>query len=315
MADPKHPRAVIVTAEHADDPVLRKYREGVAQRAAVQAKANRAPIPDLASANAMYKPGADRPMTLGAMAGAQDRLKAPSAPEASQFRPETIAGLQALHAAVQNHPPQERQQMPPEPVTPQIIPQMSDLKPKTPEELRASQLKEKLGELDDLEFDRVLRNIQNDAINNEKAREDIKKRVKPFDLTRVLAEGEFTQEVAIVPDQLVVWYRSISALENQAVRLLLFRMCDEDKRKENIAPEIFGLMQTVCCVARINGNSMPAHFKGEGYNKEFDEDAFKKKFDLFIRYPVPLLHALGTHGYWFEQRTREAFSAESLKNG
>lgn len=293
------------------------YKKGVAERAAAQRGAM-PKMPDLTAANAAYKPGKDPPMSIGAIGEANARVEAATGQPGGTppgLKPETLAGLQALNAAMAKQMAEETKKMPPtEPTTDEKLEPKPAAKAAAPDDTKR-EVRSRLDELDDLEFDRVMRSIQQDAIQNEEARRAVKERVKPFDLVSVLAEGEFRQEVPIIPGQLTVYYRSISAIENQAMRLLLAQQIAEDKRKENIAPEIFGLMQTVCTVYRINGQELPAHMTGTGYNKTFNEDAFKQKFEMFSRYPTVLLHALGTHGYWFEQRTREAFSHEALKTG
>ena len=310
----------VAQREPKNDPALADYRKGIAARAAAQRGAL-PKMPDLKAADAAYKPGKDPPMSIGAIGEANARVEAATSRQPGQapgLKPETLAGLQALHKAMNPEgapaPPQqpkvEEKRMSNEP-TP--APKVET--PKTTAEEREKEMRSRLDDLDDLEFDRVMRSVQHDAINNEVARKAIRERVAPFDLVSVLAEGEFRQEVPIIPGQLTVYYRSISAIENQAMRLMLAKQIDLDKRKENIAPEIFGLMQTVATVYRINGTELPPHMKGTGHNKEFDEDAFNLKLNMFIRYPTVLLHALGTHGYWFEQRTREAFSHEALKTG
>lgn len=320
MAQPpnsKPPQVVKVAPRDVkNDPVLSNYKRGVAERAAAQ-RESVPRMPDLRAADAAYKPGKDPAMTIGAIGEAQRRLDAVAAPVPGSpppgLKPETIAGLRALQEAVKQQQPEEKRKMPEEMDSQPVEPKKEPAKADASEAKK--QIRDRLDDLDDYEFDKVMRNIQQDAINNETARRAIKERVEPFDLVSVLAEGEFRQEVPIIPGQLTVYYRSISAIENQAMRLILAREIDKDKRKENIAPEIYGLMQTVCTVYRINGQELPPHMLGTGYDKRFDDDAFMRKFDLFIRYPTVLLHALGTHGYWFEQRTREAFSHEALKTG
>lgn len=177
---------------------------------------------------------------------------------------------------------------------------------------------EALSSLDDLEFERLLRGIQNDVINNEKQRESVKKRVKDIDLIAGLANNEFTQEVEIVPGLRVI-YRSISAEESSQLRLILYNMTAKDKRLETVAAELLGLLQTVCAVTRLNGTAFPPHMisKTQGGPTEFDENAFTAKYETFRRYPVALIHALGTHGFWFDQRVRELFAhaGEALGNG
>ena len=308
---------------------VQSYKDGIAARAAAQ-REQRPAVPNLAQANELYKPGKDGPMTLAQIGEAQRRMESGETPKESGDRalsPQTIAGLQALHGAMQAQRKETPVSEPQLPTMP--MPQVAPAPAASPEPVSApapaadnkaedekkARLRDTLSEMDDLEFDRVLRSVQQDAINNERERKAVKERVKPLDIIAGISTGTFTQDVPIIPDTLVVKFRTITAMENQAIRLMLFRMIDEDKRKENISAELYGLMQTVCAVANINNQALPPHIKGEGYKSTFDEEGFLLKFNQFIRFPLVLLHAIGTHGYWFEQRVREAFTADHLKNG
>lgn len=345
VLDPTHP-----AARQRENPTVAKYKATVAERAAAM-RAERPGVPDLATADQLYKPGKDGPMTI-AQIGQAHKTMAATPPEERQERglsPQTVAGLQALQSAMQEQRKQMNDESPmpglptpaqaptaaaaPSPVTATPVETVQPAQPpvaaapasSTPAssspvaDAMASEKKARvsdaLSELDDLEFERVLRGMQKDVINNEREREAVRARVKPIDLIRGISTGEFTQEVPVIPDVLVVRYRTITPLENQSIRLVLFKMFDEDKRRENLGAELFGLMQTVCSVLMINGTSFGQHLKGEGYNLEFDEAGFVAKFKRFLLMPMPMIHALGTHGFWFEQRVREAFTTDHLKNG
>lgn len=335
VLDPTHP-----AARQSENPVVAKYKASVAERAAAL-RAERPGIPDLATADQLYKPGKDAPMTI-AQIGQAHKTMTGAPPEERQERglsPQTIAGLHALQSAMQEQRKQMSDETPSQslptpaqavnaapppsiaaPAAPAPQQPPAPAQPSTPvADTMASEKKARvsdaLSELDDLEFERVLRGMQKDIINNDKEREAVRSRVKPIDIIKGISTGEFTQEVPIIPNALVVRYRTITPLENQSVRLVLFKMFDEDKRRENLGAELFGLMQTVCSVQMINGTSFGQHLKGEGYNLEFDEAGFVAKFKRFLLMPMPMIHALGTHGFWFEQRVREAFTTDHLKNG
>jgi hypothetical protein len=319
VLDPKHPAAA-----RPENPQVAAYKKGVAERAAAQREL-RPPVPNLAQANELYKPGKDAPMTMATIGKAQKAMEGGAAPsEPRGLSQQTIEGLQALHGAMAAQRSQQTMSetqadlpAPPMPEAPPAAPPPT--KPaettKPVDDGKKAKLRDTLAEMDDLEFDRVLRSVQHDAINNEKERESVKKRVKPIDLLAGISSGVFVQDVPIIPETLVVRYRTITAMENQSIRLMLFKMIDEDKRRENIAAELYGLMQTVCAVHMINNKALPPHIKGEGYQAEFDEAGFLLKFNQFIRYPLVMLHAIGTHGYWFEQRVRDAFTTDLVKNG
>lgn len=317
ITDPSHPGAPRTSA-------AQHYKEGVASRAAAQ-RAQKPPVPDLTSADSLYKAGRDKPMTLAQIGAAQ--TAASDTPSGKQvFRPETLAGLAAIHnvAQEQRSHMSDPQQYPAPPMPPSPTPVAAAVvKPEVKPEAKIGEavidknerMKETLAEMDSLEFDRILRSVQHDAINNEKERAAVKERVKPIDLIAGISTGVFIQDVPIIPGSLTVRYRTITSLENQAIRLLLFKMVDENKLRENISAELYGLMQTCCSVISINSVATPEHLKGVGYQSEFDEDGFQLKFAQFIRYPLVMLHAIGTHGYWFEQRVRDAFTTDSVKNG
>jgi hypothetical protein len=355
IIDPTHPGAT---------KAARDYAEGAKRRLEAN-RPSRASIPNLGTANELYKPGRDKPMTLNQMAAGQKAMEAlpPDQRPKPGLRPETVAGLQALYAAAQetrsasatytdeardmqkatdapqmagfqalrtattetrsnmtdqNMPTPPMPQMTAAPQPPQSTAPKTEPAAREPEAAakdKQDRVKDIMSDMDEFEFDRVLRSIQHDAINNEEQRKAIKERVRPIDVIGGISTGEFVQDVPIIPGTLTVRYRTITALENQSIRLMLFKMIDLDRRRENISAELFGLMQTVCSIAMINNSALPPHLKGVGYDAEFDEDGFMLKFKTFLHYPLVLLHSLGTHGYWFEQRVREAFTTDNLKNG
>ena len=300
------------------DDVLSKYKAGVAERAARQRDA-KPKTPNLAVANEQYKPGKDVPMTLAQMGEAQ-RAVEPSSPTPG-LSPATVAGLKAMADLARASQPKDAT-MPPAVAAQPAAPPSGAVATKpaptpdlTPEDLKRKQVNDKLSELDDLDFDRVMRGIQNDVINNDTEREAVKSRVKPIDLVEGLQSGEFTQDVAI-NSGLTVRFRTVSPMENQAIRLLLFQWVDKDPRKDAISAELYGLMLSVASIIRINTNELPRHIKGAtAYDFEFDEDTFTKKYHLISTYPMPLIHAIGVHGAWFDQRVRALFTSENLKNG
>lgn len=300
------------------DPVA-NYRKGVAERAAAQ-RQHKPPVPNLAQADVQFDPRKDQPVSLAQIAQSQKSVREVAEPPTKDgiLSSETIAGLQALKAAVEKQqnvstqPPKEQpsmQQAQPTPVAPEAPPQV-------PSANKDEVARERLNELDEFELEKLLRSIQTDVINNESERKEIEKRVKPIDLTEGLSTGQFTQDVPIVPDRLTVRYRTVTSLENQSIRILLAKHIQEDPRREAVASELYGLMQTVASVVRINTNQLPPHMVGQDmYSSEFDESVFLHKFKLFQRYPLPMLHAIGVHGFWFDRRVREAFTATALKNG
>lgn len=319
MSDPRRPRGPGIAPPKAigvnvsGDSTVRKYTAGIAARAKAAGNAARGDVqvPDLAAATSQYRPGKDAPMTLSQIAQAQENIKTMD-PEQQKpgLKPETVAGLRALHEAT-------AAQQQPAPTTPPT--EKSEEKP--PEKKSVTKLSEDekraAAETADLDFDVMLARMRNDIINNEEERKAVEARLKPMDLTDGLLTGEFKQHVPISPGKLEVGFRTISPLENGEMRKHILQVIIEDERFSNMAGEELAFMQMVASVHMLNGQEMPSHLKkGDKLTiRIFDWDAFNQKLALFRTYPTPLIHALSTHAHWFDLRVRKLFSSADLKNG
>lgn len=282
------------------DPELKKYSDGIKARAEASRKA-KAPIGDLLAANEAYKPGKDRPMTIAQIAEAQRvATSQPDAAAPAALSPQTIEVLRATAEA-------SREQLKKEPVV------ETTEKEDKPEPKK--KLEEDIDRLDDFELERLMRSVQNDVINNDKERAAAEARASEIDFADGMANSEFTQWVDIIPGRLKVQFRTINSLEHQAIRLWIFNMAQKDPRIDRLASEIYGIATVVAAVAQINQTKQPAHLIGEGYDREFNETVFQKKYEIFRLMPMPLIHAISVHAGWFDMRVRKMFTADFVKNG
>lgn len=322
MTDPKDPKFVGVSADTPDS-VVSSYQKSIRERAA-KARDARPKIGDLMEADALYKPGQDRPMTIGQVTAAAARMndadeeKKPTA----TLSDNTIAGLQALQVAAQaaheKRRVMEQDKAAPLPPKPAIETEDEDAEgeDRTPGDVKRRIAADALSGLDDLEFERLMGGIQRDTINNSEQREAIEKLVPDFDLGKCLATGDWSQVVPVVPGKLEVTFRLVSPYENQAMRLLLFTWIDENPRRENIASDIYSLMNVVASLVQIGTSRLPNHLVGgEAYHETFDEAIFTAKYQMVARYPNPFIHMLGIHSAWFDMRVREAMKVTHLKDG
>lgn len=304
------------------DPVVSKYTQGIVERARAAGGAHKVPIPDLAAAAAEYRPEKDGPMTLGQIAEAQENIRTMDNDQAAPKKtlsPETVAGLRALHDQV------AAQQVPAPPPTPPPAPEapvVASSAPAKPEPAKKSVTKlsedEKrdVAETSDLDFDLMMARLRSDVINNQEERKAVEARLKPMDLSDGLLTGEFKQHVPIYPGKLEVVFRTITPLENEELRRKVLEHVLEDERFANVMGEKYGFMQTVAAVHSLNGQELPKHLTaGDKGGRKFLWDVFEKKVSVFMAYPGPLIHALGTHAYWFDLRVRALFTSAALKNG
>lgn len=331
MSHEKKPPIVLVPgADPKTDPNLKpqakKYGAGIGERMNA-VRAERPKMGNLAQANEAFKPGRDGPMTIGQITQAQRNAEAGPGGGLSQ---QTIAGMKAVAEASQKAQAQKAAANPP----PKEKPKMEEPKPAAapppqspPTEKEKAKIAESLDTIDDFEIERLMRGIQNDVINNTKERDHVNdpenKRLSEIDFEKGLAEGEFEQIVDVIKREgatpLKVHYRTTTPMENQAVRLWIFKRVTEDPRLDRVSGEMYGLALIVLATTQIGRTKFPDHLnRGEGigtYSANFDEEAFAKKFDQFMRMPLPVIHAVGTHAQWFDLRVRRMFTSDYAKNG
>lgn len=298
------------------DPVVSSYTAGLAQRAKAAGQAGKVPIPNLAAAAADYRPEKDGPMTLSGIAQAQENIRHMDTSEKpTSLRPETLAGLRALHDQTAS------QQQPPEPTPPPPTASSVETAPTPPaskdDKKSVTREREEDDGVADIDFDLMMQRVRSDVLNNEEERKAVEARVKEMQLADGLMTGEFKQLVPIKPGALEVLFRTISPMENDEIRRHVLTQVLEDEKLSNLMGERYGFMQTVAAIVSINGQEFPKHLrtqKGQ-VGHVFDWDVFNKKLATFMSYPTPLIHSLSTHAYWFDLRVRKLFSSTSLKNG
>lgn len=324
MTEKKGP-VIVGNIDTSSDPVV-QYEQGIAERMAKN-RAERPKIGNLAQANESYKPGKDVPMTIEQIAEANRRAESGGGSGGGGLSQKTVDGMIKIAQATQA----SRQARLDHGQAPSPSPKETRMSEAQPEEKRSDpeksekekkRVSEAVENMDDLEFERIMRGIQNDVINNQKEKEHVNnpenKRLGEIDFAAGIASGEFEQWVDVVPGRLRVHYRTVTAMENQAIRLWIFNKTEADPRLERISGEMYGLGLTVASVVQIGGTKEPDHLQRNGqgtYNAVFDDDAFAKKYDKFARMPNPLLHAIGVHGEWFDLRVRQLFTTDYAKNG
>lgn len=271
------------------------YKQGISARNLQRQEDRRGKgaFPNLAQAAVEYDP--KQGARTGAQIAEEQRAVAAGAPKESGISPGTIEGLKALKAAQDAQQPAPAVQPPVAPVALQ-----DELPPQDAEALEALE---------------VLKALNRDILANEKEREVVEARLKPIDISEGLMTGSFTQEVPIVPGQLVVQYRSLTTLDHYEINARVYLKIRERPEYEQVSGLLMGLYQTVASVARINGTEFPAHVKREKGKTVFDDAVFEQKLEDFMSYPLPLIGSLGVHGQWFDNRVRKLFTAASLKNG
>jgi hypothetical protein len=294
------------------DPNLAKYKGDIERRNA-ERKAAKPPGPDFGAALA-YDPKRDGPTTIQHLGDVHRQIEESSVSQ-EEAKPRlsegTIAGLAALQSQVEK----VRAAAPAPAPTP-----AAEEKPAAKEEPKTDTKDRKdFAEVDDMALDRILSMTalrdREDAINNDKEREAAEKRVEPIDVMQGILDGEYKQVVPVVPGKLDVVYRTVSPAEDQAIRLYIFKLTSTDGRLESVATDLYSLLTLTAGIVMISGKQLPAHFTREGFTIKVNEETLGLKLNLILSYPMPLIHALSVHQFWFDQRVRKAFTTVDLGNG
>lgn len=296
---------------------IRDYRTGIRERQDEARRARKREMPNLAEADSLYDPK-EGPAKIGDIGRAASSVAEPADEKAGGLSPDTIAGLRAL----KEHADQQRKQKQEEDVAEEQAEtgaQGETGAEEPPNRAEETRVREQLRDVDDLALEQLMAGIERDVINNPTEKKAVEARLQEegseLEVGDGLVQGYYTQTVPIARG-LRVTYRSLSPYENRRIRALLFQWVDKDPTLEPSRGDLYGLMLIAASVTQINGNKLPEHMEGQDfYSARFDDELFTKKFETLNRYPSPLIHAIGVHGTWFDERVRRLFSAESLKNG
>ena len=69
-------------------------------------------------------------------------------------------------------------------------------------------------------------------------------------------------------------------------------------------------MSTAVGVYAINKKPLPSHLDEKG---NWSDENFRKKFNLFARYPFHMIASIGVNYFWFDIRVRKLFVAEKAR--
>ena len=182
-----------------------------------------------------------------------------------------------------------------------------DIHPIDPKEVQ-----KRLEAMDDFDFAAFRSAMMKDLLNNDEQRKLIEERLVELDLTDLIMKGRINQVVPIVPGKFEPEFQSMTGDEDLALKRLVM---EETKTLGATAPYMldkFSIMSTAVGVYAINKKPLPSHLDEKG---NWSDENFRKKFNLFARYPFHMIASIGVNYFWFDIRVRKLFVAEKLKNG
>ncbi len=302
-----------------ESPKIKSYQQNLQKRIkeAQAKKAQGGRGLNFAQAQSEFDPKRDGAMTLDQLAEAQRAESQRDQPpeQRPMFSKETLGGMQALADAQRKAAPAQPMKTAalteePSPVAPQALAEEPG-----DEESEAGEDDETEGAL--VDFFRTMNKQEEDPINNERNRKAIEANLREIDVSAGILTGVFEQEVPVIP-QLTVVFRTLTAFEDQALRLHLYKKLEKDRELERISGNLLSLYQTVASVAQLGGEKQESHWQvsRDGLPPAFLGDVFDRKVNRYLMYPLPIIGAIGLNSAWFEMRVRRLLShPDTLKNG
>jgi hypothetical protein len=174
-------------------------------------------------------------------------------------------------------------------------------------------------EFDPAAFDAMAQNVLGqfqlrEQLQTEEQRKIIEARLeesgKKIKLSQMYEIGEFRQVVPIIPGEFEPEFRTITPEEDNEIKLKMSNEpADVSLRYLN---DKYAVISMLCALRKLNDTLLPEHFTNA---KGWNEKTFLEKTKIIRRMPVPAVWSLMVHNIWFEDRCRQVFKLEDLKNG
>jgi hypothetical protein len=144
-----------------------------------------------------------------------------------------------------------------------------------------------------------------------KRRKQIESRCKDMSFEDLIINKESRQVVPIIPEKLVIEYRTHEAHEDFFIKEKIADATDKGKSRSYVL-DLFALYNLALDVVSINGKPIASHLDADG---KVVPDAFEKKLKHFERYPTVLLNDLSINLNWFQERVQKLLTPDNIKNG
>jgi len=145
------------------------------------------------------------------------------------------------------------------------------------------------------------------ALLSEERREAIEERLKPLDIADLVTKKEIQQRVPVVPGKMEFTLRTLTQYEN----IFCLQYVYEFPGSEAYANEVLNTAKLVCSIVAINDALLHSHLDG----RSVDRDAFQKKWDQLVEFPVQMVGDMSVQLIWFNNRVNQLYDIGNLKNG
>ena len=190
----------------------------------------------------------------------------------------------------------------------EVKPAEDDAAEEPKKEAKADDLGNRLSELDDFEWDRLQRELEENDFNNTVLRKKIEARCTPMSVGKLVMAGEVTQVVPINPGKLEVEFQTVKGRDDLTIKQMLY----QEQGSDRYIFDKYSIMNLAVGLKSINRYPLPDHRDEKGV---FNRDRFTEKLDAVLNYPLPMIGILSVNFVWFDQRVRKLFTVDELGNG
>lgn len=173
-------------------------------------------------------------------------------------------------------------------------------------------IKESVSQMDEFQFDTWRQAMMKDILNTEEQKKLVEARLQPLHVEDLVVSLEIIQRVPIIPGKFEPAFKTTSGETDLGIKRLIMEDAKSLEVSDRYTLDKFALMSLCAALHSINNKPFPTYQDGSG---AFDDKLFRAKLDAVLRLPLHMLASLGVHAFWFEQRVRLLFRAETLGNG
>lgn len=143
----------------------------------------------------------------------------------------------------------------------------------------------------------------------DKLKEAVESRVSKLDIGQYIMSGVATQTVPVIPEKLVVVFRTITDAEEVYVDKVLSMEKDITNRQFIRRNNEYALATHI---HSVNGNKWPVHINGQ---EEVDLEVMEVRLRHVRKLSSPIFNLLTDNLNWFLQRVHKELTFEVLGNG
>lgn len=152
--------------------------------------------------------------------------------------------------------------------------------------------------------------VEKELTADEKLKKAIESRLEPIDIGEYLMSGEVRQTVPIIPNKLVITYKTVSDLEESFVDNTISAETAKLSNRQFLRK--MNELALVIHIHSVNGNKWPSLVNGDG---TINEASVESRLKHIQKLSSPIFNMMTQNLAWFTDRVSEGLTSSALGNG